>query len=146
MDITGALVTADAAHTCSGTARYLVENKHADYLLTIKGNRPALQAAAIGVARWLITHEPGHVAEERRHGRINRWTTWATGIDDSIGLPYATRLGLIRRDVANLAGQPLSKEIAIVVTSRARLSAAEISTHTRQHWGIEVRHEVALRE
>src|SRR5690606_9743969 len=36
IDITGALVTADAAHTCAETARYLVEDKKADYLLTIK--------------------------------------------------------------------------------------------------------------
>jgi len=47
IDITGALVTADAAHTCADTARYLVEDCGADYLLTIKGNRPALHAAAI---------------------------------------------------------------------------------------------------
>jgi predicted transposase YbfD/YdcC len=39
--------------------------------------------------------------------------------------------------VADLAGQPLSKEIAIVFTSRARLSAAEMSAHTRRHWDIE---------
>jgi hypothetical protein len=30
MDITGALVTADAAHTCTGAARYLVEDCRAD--------------------------------------------------------------------------------------------------------------------
>jgi hypothetical protein len=72
---------------------------------------------------------------ERGHGRINRWTTWA--IDVGLGLPHAARLAVIRRDVADLAGQPLGKEIALVVTSRARLTAAEISHHTRQHWGIE---------
>jgi hypothetical protein len=137
MDIAGALVTADAAHTCTETARYLVEDKKADYLLTIKGNRSSLHAAAIAACRKLIATEPGHVTEERGHGRINRWTTWATGIDEQIGLPYAARLALIRRDVADLAGQPLSKDVAIVVTSRARLSAAEICDHTRQHWGIE---------
>jgi hypothetical protein len=75
--------------------------------------------------------------EECGHGRTNRWTTWATGIDEGIGLPYAARIALIRRDVADLTGQPLSKQVAIVVTSRARLSAAEISGHTRRHWVIE---------
>lgn len=74
---------------------------------------------------------------ERGHGRINRWTTWATDTDAGLGLPHAARLALIRRDVADLTGQPLSKEIALVVTSRARLTAAEISRHTRQHWSIE---------
>jgi hypothetical protein len=42
MDIAGALVTADAAHTCADTARYLVGDRKTDYLLTIKGNRPCL--------------------------------------------------------------------------------------------------------
>jgi hypothetical protein len=39
LDIAGALVTADAAHTCADTARYLAGDCQADYLLTIKGNR-----------------------------------------------------------------------------------------------------------
>jgi predicted transposase YbfD/YdcC len=140
-DIAGALVTADAAHTCAETARYLVENKNADYLLTIKGNRSSLHAAAITAGRELIATVPGHVSEERGHGRINRWTTWAADINAgselAIGLPHASRLAVIRRDVADLAGHPRSKEIALVVTSRAHLTAAEISGHTRRHWGIE---------
>ncbi len=149
-DITGALVTADAAHTCADTARYLVEERGADYLLTIKGNRSSLHAAAVAAGRELIGRTPDDIVEERGHGRINRWTTWTTDIPTdiptdirtdirtgTIGLPHATRLAIIRRDVADLAGQPLSKEVAIVVTSRARLSAAEISAHTRRHWGIE---------
>lgn len=79
MDVVGALVTTDVAHTCAETARY----------------------------------------------RINRWTTWAAGIDDGIGLPHATHLAVIRRDVANLAGQPVSKEIFLVVTSRAHDSSRD---------------------
>lgn len=59
------------------------------------------------------------MVQERGHGRINRWTTWATGIDESIGLPYATRLTVIRRDMADLTGQPVSNEITIVGTSPA---------------------------
>lgn len=112
IDITGALVTADAAHTCTETARYLVNNKKADYLLTIKGNRPALHAAAIAATYELTRAEPDHVIEQRGHGRINRWSTWATSTDESLGLPYAARLALIRRDTCDPAGQPLSKEIA----------------------------------
>jgi predicted transposase YbfD/YdcC len=137
LDITGALVTADAAHTCAETARYLVEDKNADYLLTIKGNRPALHTAAIASGRELIAAPPDHVIEQRGHGRINRWATWSTGTGEDLGLPHAARLALIRRDVADLAGQPLSKEIAVVATSRGRLTAAEISAHARRHWGIE---------
>ncbi|MEV3923517.1 hypothetical protein [Actinomadura coerulea] len=69
-------MTADAAHTCVETARYLVEDCGADYLLTIKGNRSSLHAAAVTAGRELIAAEPDHIIEERGHGRINRWTTW----------------------------------------------------------------------
>ncbi len=38
-DIQGALVTADAMHTQTETARIIVQEKGADYLFTVKGNR-----------------------------------------------------------------------------------------------------------
>jgi predicted transposase YbfD/YdcC len=137
LDITGALVSADAAHTCADTARYLVENKRADYLLTIKGNRAGLQAAAIGLAADLTRAEPEHVTTERGHGRISTWGTWTTDVDESIGLPHAARLALIRRDIADLSGQRISKETALVITSRTGLTAAGFSDATRSHWSIE---------
>ncbi len=43
LDLTGTLVTADAMHTQRELAAYLVEDKHADYLLIAKGNQPTLQ-------------------------------------------------------------------------------------------------------
>jgi predicted transposase YbfD/YdcC len=39
--------------------------------------------------------------------------------------------------VADLAGQPHSKQVAFVATSRTHLTADQISWHTRQHWSIE---------
>lgn len=105
--------------------------------MTVKGNRSSLHTAAITAGRELITTSPAHVLEERGHGRISRWTTWTGDVDEHIGLPYAAQLALIRRDITDLAGQPVSKEIALVLTSRPHLSAAEISGHTRAHWGIE---------
>ncbi len=43
VDITGAVVTADALHTQTETARYLVEEKQADYLLPVKDNQLSLK-------------------------------------------------------------------------------------------------------
>ena len=56
IDITGALATAD-------TARYLVADEQAGYLLVIKGNRSSLHAAAVDAGRELIGTEAGHVIE-----------------------------------------------------------------------------------
>ena len=40
----GLVVTADALHTHAATARYLVEQKQADYVFTVKDNQPTLKA------------------------------------------------------------------------------------------------------
>jgi hypothetical protein len=50
LDLQGALVTADAMHTQRDHARFLVEEKKADYLFQVKANQPGLLAAvrAIG--------------------------------------------------------------------------------------------------
>ena len=43
LPLQGAVVTADALHTQTETARYLVENKGADYLFIVKDNQPTLR-------------------------------------------------------------------------------------------------------
>jgi hypothetical protein len=42
LELTGAVVTADALPTTREAAEFLVSVKHADYLFTVKANRPAL--------------------------------------------------------------------------------------------------------
>ena len=43
IDIAGCVVTADAIHTPKDTARFIVEQKHADYLFTVRDNQPTLR-------------------------------------------------------------------------------------------------------
>jgi hypothetical protein len=43
LDLQGAVVTADAMHTQRETARYIVEDKDADYVFTVKDNQPTLR-------------------------------------------------------------------------------------------------------
>jgi predicted transposase YbfD/YdcC len=45
-DLTGTVVTLDPLHTQAETARHLVEDKRAHYLMIVKGNQPGLLAAA----------------------------------------------------------------------------------------------------
>lgn len=140
LEIDGAPVTMDAAHTCAATARHLVKNKNADYLMAVKGNRKALRAACKRVAADLVTSgQTPHVVTEDDHGRISTWTTWSTDLapDATVTLPYAARLAVIRRDIADLARQPKSKEIVLMVTSRATMTSADFHTSTRGHWSIE---------
>jgi hypothetical protein len=43
LDIEGSVVTGDAMHTQKETARFIVEEKKADYLFTVKENQPSLR-------------------------------------------------------------------------------------------------------
>jgi predicted transposase YbfD/YdcC len=43
VNIAGAVVTGDSLHTQIETARYLVEDKKADYVFTVKDNQPTLK-------------------------------------------------------------------------------------------------------
>jgi predicted transposase YbfD/YdcC len=45
VDLAGRVVTADALHCQRAHARYLVGERHADYLFVVKENQPGLVAA-----------------------------------------------------------------------------------------------------
>ena len=45
VDLEGKVVTADALHAQVAHARWLVQERHADYVFTVKGNQPGLEAA-----------------------------------------------------------------------------------------------------
>jgi hypothetical protein len=49
LDLQGAVVTADALHTQRDHAAFLVEQKKADYVFTVKGNQPGTLAAVEGL-------------------------------------------------------------------------------------------------
>ena len=103
------VVTMDAAHTQRDTAEYIVAERGFTYIMTVKGNQPKLLRSVFEKCLPLLQDEPGHIVEERGHGRVNRWSTWiadATGID----FPHVRTIGCIRRDTFNLAGERTSKE------------------------------------
>jgi predicted transposase YbfD/YdcC len=136
LDLAGAVITGDAAHTQTGTARYICQ-RGADYVLTLKGNQPAL-LANVTATLFAATEAGHHLEVDRSHGRtVHRqiWTTTAEGID----FPGAAQIFRIRRDVFNAVGERLSKEIVHGITSLdAHDAAAEaVATWVRQHWGVE---------
>lgn len=133
-----ALVTLDAAHTQRETAETIKEKPGFDYIMTVKGNQPALQEEIIGKVLPLLREQAHDVIEERGHGRIKRWSCWITDAE-GIDFPHACQIACIRRDVMDLTGSRLGKEFALVIASRPaeRMTAADASRHVRGHWGIE---------
>lgn len=132
------LVTLDAAHTCQETARAIKRRPQLDYLMNVKGNRPSLQAEVFAKLAPLTLEKPHDVIRERSRGKIRQWSCWITGAN-GISFPSASQVALIRRDVYEISGQPVSKEIALMITSRIpeKTTAADVSMFTRKHWGIE---------
>jgi hypothetical protein len=141
------VVTMDAAHTQRDTAGHIVGERGFDYVMTVKGNQPTLLESVFRKCLPLVKGQPDHEVEERGHGRINRWSTWITDAD-SVDFPHVRQAGCIRREVFTLAGDRISKEYAWIVTScvAADTTGSDLHTYVRNHWGIEVRHEVALVE
>lgn len=140
------LITADAAHTYHRSAEEITVRGF-DYLLAVKDNQPRLHQRILNRFRPVVITPTAQVVQERSHGRITRWSTWMT---DAAGIdfPYAAQLGCIRRDEFGLDETAVSKEFTFYVTSSPahQTGPAELHTYARRHWGIEVRHEVALVE
>ena len=99
---------------------------------------PTLQRAVFEAVLPLLREAPGNVVEERSRGRIKKWSCWIAGAED-IDFPHARQVVFIRREVFEISGDRISKENALILTSRkpAEMTAADASRHTRNHWGIE---------
>jgi predicted transposase YbfD/YdcC len=132
------LVTLDAAHTQRETAASVAGKPGWDYLMTVKGNQPSLQRAVFGKILPLLIEDPHHVMEEHDRGQIKRRSCWITDAE-GIDFPHARQAAIIRREIFEITGDRISKENALILTSRkhGKMTAADVNRHTRGHWGIE---------
>jgi predicted transposase YbfD/YdcC len=142
LDLAGVVVTADAMHTQTAFADWLVSTKKAHYLFIVKANQPtlyeAIQTALAGTntafaRRMAAQSNRGHGRTETRTIRV----TTAQGID----FPHAAQIFRLRRDRGGLDGVRTSKEIVYGITSLPKHLAkpAQLNTYTRGHWTIENR-------
>jgi predicted transposase YbfD/YdcC len=104
------LVTLDAAHTQRETAETIGGKPGYDYLMTVKGNQPSLQKEVAEKILPLLRKAPCHVMEEHSRGRIKRWSCWITGAE-GIDFPHARQAACIRRDVFEISGDRISKNM-----------------------------------
>jgi predicted transposase YbfD/YdcC len=151
IDITGALVTADALHVQKDTARYLVRDKGADYLFTaVKGNQPSL-FAALDALDWENTPVT-HVTHGKGHGRDETRTIQVLPAPAGL-FPHAAQAFLIERYVRDPGTGGLRSAVAALgITSRsaARGGTPEaLALAARAHWEIEALHhtrDVTMKE
>ena len=147
IDLTDAVVTADALHAQRAHARYLVAERGAHYVLTVKGNQPTLHAQ-LAALPWKEVPVGDHT-RDRGHGRVE----WRTGEGHRRrgrpGVPARRpSLQIVRRrrplnakNTTNRKKKRWSTETVYAVTSltATEASPAELGDTIRGHWGIEDR-------
>jgi predicted transposase YbfD/YdcC len=139
LDITGAVITADALHTVQAHAIYLRE-RGAFYVFTVKGNTPAL-FATIDALAW--EEVPlGWMTADRGHGRDEIRTIKVMPAPPGLRFPGARQVMLIERYVTD---RKTGKKSAVAVLAITNLTAAqagpeELAALIRGHWAIEVLH------
>lgn len=140
LDLEGRVVTLDAMHTQKETARYLVEEKRADYLLTVKDNQPTLKKDIEDLS--LVDFPPQRQTLEKGHGRLEiRNIRTSTELNDYLDFPYVGQALCICREVLDLKTNKERKETVYVITSLSpeKADPSRLLELNRGHWSIENR-------
>jgi predicted transposase YbfD/YdcC len=136
LDITNAVITADALHAQREHATYLAR-RGAHYLLIVKRNQPRLHAQ-LAALPWRDVPKAYDKAE-RGHGRTERRTLKVTSVAAGLAFPGAAQaIKIVRR--RKVKGN-WSRETCYAVTSLtlAQASYPQLAAIIRGHWGIEDR-------
>ncbi len=144
MDIAGKTITADALLTQRKLARYLLEQRGAHYLFTVKDNQPTLLADI----RLLFEGRGEPDFREPltlEHGRLESRAIWTTtGLNDYLNFPYVGQAFAIERQKIEKKTGKVSTEIVYGLTSHTPESsdAARLLALNRGHWGVEAHHYI----
>jgi predicted transposase YbfD/YdcC len=148
IDLRGAVVTADALHAQRDHADYLVDQRRAHYVLTVKRNQPSLYAQ-LAALPWREVPVADEV-RDRGHGRAERRTLKVTAVTAGLLFPHAAQAIQVVRRRRLLGGKTTnskngkrrwSTETVYAVTSltATQTSPAELADIIRGHWSIEDR-------
>jgi predicted transposase YbfD/YdcC len=133
MDITGAVISADAMHCQRETARDITD-RGAHYLLTVKANQPTLRAACKALP-WRDV--PAVTATDRGHGRRVRRTIKAVQAPDWIDFPGAAQIIQLRRTRTIKGHKTIEVVYAVCSLDMIAAPPATVATWIQGHWGIE---------
>jgi len=126
-------------HAQRAHAEYLVTERGAHYLITVKRNQPGLHAqpAALPWRQVPVAHQ----AREKGHGRAERRTLKVTAVAAGLAFPHAAQAIHIVRRRRPLAGTRRTAETVYAITSLTVIQArpGQLARYARGHWGIEDR-------
>jgi predicted transposase YbfD/YdcC len=139
LDLKGALVTLDAAG-CQKATLSQIREQGGDYLVTVKGNQPALQEAVhAAFERAAAVEFAGcdmHGSAEDGHGRHEE--RYVTVIRDPEGLPIEwAGVGAVVMVGREREVKGKNASTTHFYLTSLRVPAAELAGYIRGHWGIE---------
>jgi len=139
IELSGAIVTADAMHAQREHARYLVAQRGAHYILTVKGTQPSLHAQ-LKALPWRDVPVTSDTCD-RGHGRRERRTLKVTAVAAGLAFPHAAQAIQIVRRRRSLTSSKWSTETVYAITSltAAPASPTQLAAALRGHWAIEDR-------
>ncbi|MFJ2078935.1 ISAs1 family transposase [Streptomyces anulatus] len=135
-DLAGSVVTVDTLHAQTSHARYLVEDRQAHYLLSVKNNQPTL-ARQLTKLPWKQVPVLGQ-SRDRGHGREEVREAKVVSVD-GLRFPHAHQVVRIHRKRRRIGTSKWQTETVYAVTDLAthQASPAEIAAWVRGHWIIE---------
>ena len=132
------LVTVDAMHTQTATAKLICGTLKSHYLMIVKSNQPTL-LARIQALPWAQVPLAHSEDSQPAHGRIESRTLKVLTTVRGIGFPHARQVIQITRDRLVVSTGERSREIVHAICSVAFEDAHPqvIAGWLRDHWGIE---------
>lgn len=135
-DVAGAVFTMDALHAQRGHALYLVDQRHAHYLIPIKDNQPNLHRQ-LKALPWrdvpVLHHSRG-----RGHGREEERLIQVVTVNGLL-FPHARQVLRVVRKHRKIGAKRWRTETVYAVTdlTAEQATAEELATWLRGHWTIE---------
>ena len=140
LDIEGKNITADALHTQTSFADYIVRKRNAHYFLIAKNNQPTLRSD-IKFYFQNIDSQPEDVdVSNGEHGRIETRRIWTTTeLNGYLNFPHVAQAFMIKRESIEKKTGKVSEETVYGITSRPseETSAEMIQRTIRKHWTVE---------
>lgn len=135
-EVAGAVFTMDALHAQRGHALYLVEQRKAHYLVSIKDNQPSL-AAQLRALPWKDVPVL-HRSHGRGHGREEQRLVQVVTVKGLL-FPHASQVIRVVRKRRKLGARRWSTETVYAITdlTAEQATAEELATWLRGHWTIE---------
>ncbi len=145
VEIAGKVITADALLTQKAIAEYLVNERGADFVFTVKENQPTLKRAiaALGLRARRCDAE----TTEKGHGRITTRRIWCDdSLKASVPFPHVQQVFCIERQVTHLKKGITTVEAVDGVTSQSPAKALpeKILAQNRKHWSVENKQHYVL--